>query len=105
MAITQPKLPYGYDALAPHVSADTMHTHYDKHHATYVKNTNDLIKGTPFENLTLDEIVVRSAADAQHRKIFNNAAQTWNHNVFWESMAPNGGGAPQQSDLAKAIEK
>jgi Fe-Mn family superoxide dismutase len=105
MAITQPKLPYDYDALAPHVSADTMHTHYDKHHATYVKKANELVKGTPFEHLSLEEIVVRSARDPQHRKIFNNAAQAWNHNVFWESMSPRGGDGARDRELARAIEQ
>jgi superoxide dismutase, Fe-Mn family len=105
MPITQSKLPYGYEALAPHVSADTMHTHYDKHHATYVKKTNELIKGTPFEPMALEEIVMGSANDAKHRKIFNNAAQAWNHDAFWASMSPGGGGAPRQPALAEAIKR
>ncbi|MCK6453533.1 MAG: superoxide dismutase [Alphaproteobacteria bacterium] len=105
MPVKQPPLPYAYEALAPHVSAETMHVHYDKHHATYVQKTNELIRGTPFEKLTLEEIVRRSAGDPQHRKIFNNAAQAWNHNVFWESMSPRGGDGARHRELVAAIDR
>lgn len=87
---TLPKLPYAEDALAPVISAKTISFHYGKHHATYVKTLNELIAGTAYEGLSLDEIVVRAAADkdAAARKIFNNAAQAWNHDFYWHSMIP-----------------
>ena len=90
---TLPKLPYADDALAPVVSANTISFHYAKHHATYIKVLNELIAGTPYEALTMDEIVVRSAADKDPaaKKIFNNAAQSWNHEFYWHSMTPKGG--------------
>ena len=90
---TLPKLPYADDALAPVISANTISFHYGKHHATYVKVLNELIAGTPYEGLTLEEIVVRAAGDkdAAAKKIFNNAAQAWNHEFYWHSMTPKGG--------------
>ena len=90
---TLPKLPYADDAMAPVVSANTISFHYAKHHATYIKVLNELIAGTPYEALTMDEIVVRSAADKDPaaKKIFNNAAQSWNHEFYWHSMTPKGG--------------
>src|SRR6478672_929447 len=84
-----PPLPYAHDALAPHISKETLEFHHDKHHQTYVTNLNNLIKGTEFENSTLEEIVKKSSGG-----IFNNAAQVWNHTFYWESMKPNGGGQP-----------
>jgi len=83
-----PPLPYDMDALAPHISRETLDYHYGKHHATYVTNINNLIKGTEHESQTLEEIV-RSAAGG----IFNNAAQIWNHTFYWNGLSPNGGGA------------
>src|SRR5437868_5982543 len=97
MEHTLPPLPYGYDALAPHISKETLEFHHDKHHQTYVTNLNNLIKGTEFENASLEEIVKKSSGG-----IFNNAAQVWNHTFYWESMKPNGGGAPTGA-LAAAI--
>ena len=95
--ITLPPLPYAQDALAPHISANTMSFHYGKHHQAYVTALNGLIKGTPMEGKDLVSIVKGSDG-----KIFNNAAQVWNHTFFWESMKPNGGGAPK-GDIADAI--
>ena len=92
-----PPLPYAHDALAPHISKETLEFHHDKHHQTYVTNLNNLIKGTEFENATLEEIVKKSSGG-----IFNNAAQVWNHTFYWESMKPNGGGQPTGA-LADAI--
>ncbi len=92
-----PALPYAKNALAPHISEETMEYHYGKHHQTYVTNLNNLIKGTEFENASLEEIVKKSAAG-----IYNNSAQIWNHTFFWSSMKPNGGGAPTGA-LADAI--
>ncbi len=97
MEHTLPALPYAKDALAPHLSAETLEFHYGKHHQTYVTNLNNLIKGTEFENATLEEIVKKSAAG-----IYNNSAQIWNHTFFWNCMKPNGGGAPTGA-LADAI--
>jgi Fe-Mn family superoxide dismutase len=89
MEHTLPPLPYAKDALQPHISAETLEYHYGKHHAGYVTNLNNLIKGTEFENMSLEEIVKKSSGG-----IFNNSAQVWNHTFFWNCMTPNGGGAP-----------
>ncbi len=82
-----PQLPYAMDALAPHISKETLEFHYGKHHQTYVTNLNNLIKGTEFENSTLEEIVKKSSAG-----VFNNAAQIWNHTFYWLGLTPGGGG-------------
>ena len=97
---TLPTLPYAKDALAPHMSAETIDFHYGKHHQTYVTNLNNLIKGTEYESLDLEAIVKKAPAGG----VFNNAAQVWNHTFFWHSMKPNGGGAPG-GPLAAAIAK
>ena len=97
MAHTLPPLPYAQDALAPHISAETFEYHYGKHHQAYVTNLNNLIPGTEFESLSLEEIVKKSSGG-----IYNNAAQVWNHTFFWNCMKPNGGGAPT-GKLADAI--
>ena len=92
-----PELPYAMDALAPHISQETLEFHYGKHHQTYVTNLNNLIKGTEFENSTLEEIVMKSSGG-----LFNNAAQIWNHSFYWNCLSPNGGGEPTGA-LADAI--
>lgn len=97
MAIELPALPYAKDALAPHISEETLEFHYGKHHQTYVTNLNNLISGTSFEDATLESIVTRSEGG-----MFNNAAQIWNHTFYWNSLSPNGGGAPAGA-LADAI--
>ena len=97
MEHTLPALPYARTALVPHISEETLDFHYGKHHQTYVTNLNNLIKGTEFENLSLEEIIKKSSAG-----IYNNSAQIWNHTFFWSSMKPNGGGAPTGA-LADAI--
>ena len=97
MEHTLPPLPYALDALAPFISKETLEYHYGKHHQTYATNLNNLIKGTEFENSALEEIVKKSAGG-----VFNNAAQVWNHTFYWNSMKPNGGGAPT-GPLADAI--
>ncbi len=94
-----PPLPYAKDALVPHISAETMEFHYGKHHQTYVTNLNNLIKGTEFENAALEDIIKKSSGG-----IYNNSAQVWNHTFFWNSMKPNGGGAPSGA-LLDAITK
>ena len=98
MEHTLPQLPYAKDALAPHISAETMEFHYGKHHQAYVTNLNNLIKGTEFENLDLEAIVKKAPAGG----IYNNSAQVWNHTFFWNCMKPGGGGEPTGS-LAQAI--
>jgi len=92
-----PALPYAKNALAPYISEETLEFHYGKHHQTYVTNLNNLIKGTEFENSSLEEIVKKSSAG-----IYNNSAQIWNHTFFWSSMKPNGGVSPTGA-LADAI--
>ena len=92
-----PALPYAPDALAPHMSKETFEYHYGKHHQAYVTNLNNLIPGTEFENLPLEEIIKKSSGG-----IYNNAAQVWNHTFFWNSLTPNGGGEPTGA-LALAI--
>ncbi|MCB0408330.1 MAG: superoxide dismutase, partial [Bdellovibrionales bacterium] len=99
MAITLPDLPYSNDALAPHISPETLEFHYGKHHKGYVDKLNAAIPGTEFENSSLEDIVKKSNGG-----IFNNAAQVWNHTFYWNSMSPNGGGEPNGS-LAQAINK
>ncbi len=94
-----PPLPYGKNALEPHMSAETLEYHYGKHHQTYVDNLNKLIPGTEFENMSLEEIIMKSSGG-----VFNNAAQVWNHTFFWNCMKPNGGGEPTGA-LADAINK
>ena len=89
MEHTLPALPYARNALAPHISEETLDFHYGKHHQTYVTNLNNLIKGTEFEELSLEEIIKKSSAG-----IYNNSAQVANHTFFWHSMKPNGGGEP-----------
>ncbi|MBU0917317.1 superoxide dismutase [Aquabacterium parvum] len=90
MAHTLPPLPYAQDALAPHLSKETFEYHYGKHHQAYVTNLNNLIPGTEFEALSLEDIVKKSSGG-----IYNNAAQIWNHTFFWNCMKPQGGGAPK----------
>ena len=99
MSFELPKLPYAIDALAPHISKETLEYHYGKHHQTYVNTLNTLIKGTEFENATLEEIILKSSGP-----MFNNAAQVWNHTFYWESLKPQGGGAAT-GKIAEEINK
>ncbi len=101
MAIELPPLPYTQDALEPHVSANTLGFHHGTHHQTYVTTLNNLIAGTEHAGKSLEEIV--QAAAAAGGPLFNNAAQVWNHTFFWNSMSPNGGGAPG-ADLGAKID-
>ncbi len=98
MEHTLPALPYAMDALQPHISKETLEFHYGKHHQTYVTNLNNLIKGTEFENSSLEDIVKKSSGG-----VFNNAAQIWNHTFYWNSLSPKGGGKPAGA-LAAAID-
>lgn len=97
MAIELPALPWAKDALAPHISEETIDYHYGKHHNAYVTNLNKLIDGTDLASKSLEEIVKASEGG-----VFNNAAQVWNHTFYWNSMKPGGGGAPSGA-LAEAI--
>jgi superoxide dismutase, Fe-Mn family len=90
------------DALEPHISAKTFEFHWGKHHRTYVDNLNKQIPGTGLEGKTLEEVVVASWNGGKPTPLFNNAAQIWNHDFFWASMKPNGGGEPT-GKLAEAI--
>lgn len=97
MAIELPALPYARDALAPHISEETLDFHYGKHHQTYVDKLNGLIPGTEFDGKSLEEIVKTSSGG-----VFNNAAQIWNHSFYWNCLSPNGGGEATGS-VAEAI--
>ncbi|WPL17835.1 Superoxide dismutase [Fe] [Thiorhodovibrio winogradskyi] len=97
MAHELPALPYAKNALEPVISAETIDFHYGKHHQTYVTNLNNLIKGTEFESLSLEDIIKKASGG-----IFNNAAQVWNHSFYWNCLSPTGGGTPSGA-LADAI--
>ena len=97
------KLPYAEDALAPVISANTVSFHYGKHHAGYVKTLNSLIAGTKYEGLPLAEIVRAASADG-NASVFNNAAQTWNHTFYWNTLAPEGKGGEPSAAFVKAVE-
>ena len=97
MSFELPALPYEKNALEPHISAETLEYHYGKHHNAYVVNLNNLLKGSKFEGLSLEEIV--KASDGG---IFNNAAQVWNHTFYWHCLSPQSGGEPE-GKLAEAI--
>lgn len=99
MAIELPPLPYAADALAPHISKETIDFHYGKHHQTYVNKLNELIANTPNAGKSLEEIVKSSQGP-----VFNNAAQVWNHTFYWHSLKPKGGGKPTGA-VAKAIDE
>ncbi len=104
MTFTLPELPYAQNALEPHISANTLSFHYGKHHQAYVTNLNNLVKDTPWASASLEDVIKESAKDASKAGVFNNAAQVWNHTFYWNSMKPNGGGAPK-GELAKKIDK
>src|SRR5436189_2540297 len=94
-----PKLPYAMDALQPYISKETLEYHHGKHHKAYVDNLNKLIVGTEFENMSLEDIILKSTGP-----IFNNAAQDWNHSFYWLCMTPKSSGEPT-GKLADAIKK
>ena len=99
MAFELPKLPYAFDALEPHIDAKTMEIHHDKHHAAYTTNLNAAIEGTDLANATIEEILAKGTDKPAVR---NNGGGFWNHNLFWEILAPNAGGQPE-GELADAI--
>jgi Fe-Mn family superoxide dismutase len=85
MSFVLPQLPYSRDSLAPYMSSETLDYHYGKHHQTYINNTNNFIKNTNYEHLSLEEIVKTSSGS-----LFNNSAQVWNHSFFWKCLTPQG---------------
>ncbi|HEY2486110.1 MAG TPA: superoxide dismutase [Candidatus Binataceae bacterium] len=91
MAFELPALPYAMDALKPHLSAETLEYHHGKHHAAYVNNLNNLIKGTPNESKSLEDIIKTAPSGG----LFNNAAQHFNHSFYWKSLAAKAGGQPK----------
>ncbi len=99
MTFKLPELPYAKDALAPHISQETLEYHHGKHHNAYVTKLNELIEGKPEASKSLEEIIMASEGG-----LFNNAAQVWNHTFYWNCMKPSGGGAPT-GDIAAAIER
>jgi Fe-Mn family superoxide dismutase len=99
-----PLLPYAEDALAPVISARTVGFHYGKHHLGYLYILNDLVQNTPYEKMSLEELIKATAAAPGQAAIFNNAAQVWNHTFYWSSMKPGGGGKPG-GEIGKRIEK
>ncbi len=99
MAFELPSLPYAKDALAPHISQETLEYHHGKHHQAYVNKINDLVKGTEFEKASLEDIIKKAEGGT-----FNNGAQVWNHTFYWNCLSPKGGGEPSGA-LADAINK
>lgn len=88
-------LPYAASGLEPHMSEKTLQFHHGKHHQAYVNKLNDLIQNTTYVSMSLEEIIRECAGQSDNVAIFNNAAQAWNHDFFWKSMRPNGGGVPE----------
>ena len=102
--ITLPDLPYAKNALEPHISAETLEFHHDKHHAAYVNKLNELLPGSGLEGKELDEIIKATAGDSSKATNFNQAAQVWNHTFYWNCLTANGGGEPT-GDLKAKIEE
>jgi Fe-Mn family superoxide dismutase len=100
MPFTLPQLPYDKNALAPHISAETLEYHHGKHHKAYVDKLNELLAGKPEASKSLEEVIL----GAEPGPVFNNAAQVWNHTFYWSSMKPNGGGKPT-GELLDAINR
>ncbi|KNC55077.1 superoxide dismutase [Thecamonas trahens ATCC 50062] len=97
-AFELPPLPYAMDALAPHISQETLEYHYGKHHQGYVNKLNKQIPGSEYEGKSLEEIVTSASGG-----VFNNAAQVWNHSFYWQCLSPNGGGKPVDGPFAQAL--
>jgi Fe-Mn family superoxide dismutase len=104
MAFELPPLPYDYEALEPYIDAQTMHLHHDKHHATYVTNLNNALKGHEFENLSVEEVITRlnEVPESARTAVRNNGGGHLNHSMYWQITAPNAGGVPT-GELAAAI--
>ena len=104
MSFELPPLPYAGNALAPHISENTLSFHYGKHHQAYVNNLNNMTADSPLAKATLEEVIKETVGQADKAGIFNNAAQVWNHSFYWNSMKPGGGGQPS-GEIAALIEK
>lgn len=104
MTFSLPKLPYQKTDLEPHISRDTLNFHYDKHHQTYVTKLNELVEGTSFEGMELEDVIKESEGNPDLMGVFNNAAQVWNHAFYWRSMRKGGGGKPS-GELLTLIER
>ena len=105
MAFVVPELPYAYDALEPHIDEQTMHLHHDKHHQTYVDKVNAALEGTEWDGTSIEDVLrnLDSLPEAKRGPVRNNGGGHYNHTLFWESMSPDGGGAPD-GDLGAAID-
>ena len=99
-----PPLPWAENALDPVISSRTIGLHYGKHHRTYVTKLNEFVAGTQFAGMPLERVITATATSDKDRKIFNNAAQVWNHTFFWNCLRPGGGGKPS-GDLASRIDR
>jgi Fe-Mn family superoxide dismutase len=93
-SFTLPALPYEENALEPVISAKTLSFHYGKHHQAYVNKLNELVSGTEFADMKLEDVIAKTAGRADKAGIFNNAAQVWNHTFYWNCLSPKGGGKP-----------
>jgi Fe-Mn family superoxide dismutase len=104
MAYSVPPLPYAYDALEPHIDKLTMEIHHDKHHQAYVDKVNAALEGTPLADTAIEDVLkeLSQVPDAKRTAVQNNGGGHYNHTLFWESMSPSGGGAPEGA-LAEAI--
>jgi superoxide dismutase, Fe-Mn family len=105
MAFELPDLPYSFDALEPHIDAQTMEIHHDRHHKAYVDNANAALEGTGLANESVEQVLTNldSLPEEKRTAVRNNAGGHANHSLFWQIMGPDGGGAPS-GDLAKAID-
>ena len=104
MAFELKPLPFPKESLGPTMSASTLEHHHEKHHAAYIKKLNELIAGTKYSGSGLESIIKATArGQGKEKQIFNNAAQVWNHDFFWESLAPNGGGQPPEPVLKRIV--
>ncbi|MFN3232256.1 MAG: superoxide dismutase [Alphaproteobacteria bacterium] len=104
MPFNLPDLPYPRDALEPHISSRTIDFHYGKHHSGYVDKLNKATEGTAFADASLEKVILETRQDETQKALFNNAAQVWNHTLYWHSMTPGGGGEPGD-DLADLIKE
>jgi Fe-Mn family superoxide dismutase len=100
---TLPPLPWAENALEPVISARTIGLHYGKHHRTYVNKLNELVAGTPLAQMPLEQVIRESAGNKERQKIFNNAAQAWNHTFFWNCLRPAAGARPE-GELARRVD-
>ncbi len=105
MSIEMKPLPYDLNALEPVISGRTMEFHYGKHYKAYVDKTNELIKGTQFENASLEEIITFVAGKPEYQALFNNAGQAWNHEFFWRSITPDAHERQIEQELADKIKE